>query len=190
MWRKNASLALIAVAISATSGLAMASPVEASGEAQQIQILDDCQPASFNAAIGPGTCIGDGETAFRAFIAELTATKVAVDWKFVPSMLTVRNGRPVMLENEGGETHTFTMVKAFGGGFVAPLNALSGNPVPAAECATTQPDGTLVPKPQSRVNVFVAADKESAFRTARLKPGKYMFQCCVHPWMRVILTVK
>ena len=106
-------------------------------------------------------------------------------------MLTIRGGRPVILENEGGETHTFTMVKMFGGGFVDVLNKLSGNPVPAEECATTLPDGTtLVPKPPSAVNVFVAADKEVAFKTAGLKPGKYLFECCIHPWMRVVLTVR
>lgn len=104
-------------------------------------------------------------------------------------MLTVRAGRPVIIENEGGETHSFTLVKAFGGGFVGGLNQLSGNPVPSPECATTV-GGQLVPQPPSPVNVFVAADKESAFRTAGLAPGQYLFQCCIHPWMRVVLTVR
>jgi plastocyanin len=120
------------------------------------------------------------------------------EWRFDPSMLTVRAGRPVILKNEGGETHTFTMVKAFGGGFVPVLNNLSGNPVPADACVAKgqdgnpipQPDGTLLPQEPSTVNVFVAADKEGAFKTAGLKPGKYMFQCCIHPWMRIVLTVK
>lgn len=104
-------------------------------------------------------------------------------------MLAVLGGRPVIVENEGGETHTFTLVKAFGGGFVDPLNGLSGNPVPATECAQTLPNGDLVPQPPSPVNVFVSAGKEVALQTAGLKPGKYMFQCCIHPWMRVVLTV-
>jgi len=134
----------------------------------------------------------------RSVSVALTATQRAKDWKFDPSMLTIRRGRPVILENEGGETHSFTMVKAFGGGFVPVLNGLSDNGVLAEECVTrapdgsliTRPDGTLLPRKPSAVNVFVAADKEAAFRTARLKPGKYMFQCCIHPWMRVVLTVK
>jgi plastocyanin len=190
MWRKGTSVALTAGAISAVTALALASPSDASGGGQKIKMRDDCQPATFNLAIGPGTCIGDGNTSVNAFFAEIAATQQAKRWKFDPSKLTIRGGRPVILENEGGETHTFTMVKAFGGGFVAPLNALSGNPVPAGECATTLPDGSLAPKPPSAVNEFVAADKEAAFRTAGLKPGKYMFQCCIHPWMRIVLTVK
>ena len=88
----------------------------------------------------------------------------------------------------GGETHTFTLVKVFGGGFVPPLNALSGNPTPAPECVN--PGDPTIPAPPSPKNVFVEAGAAGAFQTAGLLPGRYMFQCCVHPWMRVILTVK
>ena len=151
---------------------------------------DDCEPASFNAALGqPDACIGDGKTTFGDFLAELAATQKAKEWKFDPSMLTIRQGRPVLVENEGGETHTFTLVEAFGGGFVPELNAISGNPTPVGECATMTADG-LAPKPPSAVNVLVAADKEASFETAGLLPGMYKFQCCIHPWMRVVLTVK
>jgi len=190
MWRRSISVALTAGAISTIGALALAAPSDASRGGQKVEIQDDCQPTSFNQAVGAGACIGDGETSFARFIAEVTATQKAKDWKFDPSMLAIRGRRPVILENEGGETHTFTMVKAFGGGFIPILNQLSGNSVPAEECATTLADGTLAPKPPSAVNVFVAADKEGAFKTAGLKPGKYMFQCCIHPWMRIVLTVK
>lgn len=54
----------------------------------------------------------------------------------------------------------------------------------------TLPDGSLAPQPPSPVNVYVAADREVAFRTARLTPGKYRFVCCIHPWMRVLLRVR
>ncbi len=191
MLRRSVGFAVAAGALSAVSALALAAPVEASrGGGREIEIHDDCQPASFNAAFGAGTCVGEGRTTVGAFLAELTATKKAAAWKFDPSMLTIRGGRPVILENEGGETHTFTQVKMFGGGFIAGLNQLSGNPVPAQECATTLPDGSLAPTPASAVNVYVAADKEAAFHTAGLKPGKYLFECCIHPWMRVVLTVR
>jgi plastocyanin len=198
MWRRNISVALTAVAISTIGGLALAAPSEASRGGQKVEIQDDCQPATFNLAVRPGACIGDGETSFLRFIAEVGKTQKAKEWRFDPSMLTVRAGRPVILKNEGGETHTFTMVKAFGGGFVPVLNGLSGNTVLAEECVSRaadgslipQPGGTNLPKPPSAVNVFVAADKEVAFKTAGLKPGKYMFQCCIHPWMRIVLTVK
>ena len=189
MWRKGVSGALMVGAFSVMSAVVLATPSVASDGGQRIEMQDDCQPASFNVAIGPGACIGDGETSFSAFIAEVQATQRAADWKFDPSMLTIRAGRPVILKNEGGETHTFTMVKAFGGGFIPILNQLSGNPMPAAECATGSGDN-LAPVAPSAVNVFVAADKKGAFKTAGLRPGKYMFQCCIHPWMRVILTVR
>ncbi len=199
MLRRSLGFAVAAGALSAVSALALAAPVAASGDesrggskggGREIEIHDDCQPASFNAAFGPGICLGEGRTTVDAFLAELTATKAAAAWNFDPSMLTIRGGRPVILENEGGETHSFTMVKMFGGGFIAGLNALSGNPVPAQECATTLPNGNLVPTPASPVNVFVDADKEAAFQTAGLKPGRYLFECCIHPWMRVVLTVR
>ena len=195
MWRRSISVALTAGAISTIGALALAAPSDASRGGQKVEMQDDCQPASFNLVLGAGACIGDGETSFNAFIGELIATKTAKEWRFDPSMLTVRAGRPVILKNEGGETHTFTMVKAFGGGFVPALNDLSGNTVLAEDCVAKGPDGKPIPQPDgtlqpSAANVFVAADKEVAFKTAGLKPGKYMFQCCIHPWMRIVLTVK
>ncbi|GAB3884015.1 hypothetical protein [Terrabacter terrigena] len=191
MWPKKISIALSAGSLAALSALAFAVPTEAARQgAQRIRILDDCDPTSFNAAFGPGVCVGDGETNVNAFLAELTATKAVEDWTFKPSMLKIKEGRPVILDNRGGETHTFTLVKMFGGGFIAPLNGLSGNPVPAPECATTLPNGDLAPQPPSPVNVFVNAGTKEAFSTAGLMPGTYMFECCVHPWMRVVLTVR
>lgn len=186
MRQRSISVALTTVAISAISAVALAIPSDASGDGQRVEMRDDCQPASFNLAIGKGTCIGDGETSFSAFLAEVGATQKAKNWVFDPSMLTVRAGRPVIIENEGGETHTFTMVKAFGGGFVPILNTLSGNPAPAPECVAESGG----PAPASPFNLFVAADKEASFRTAGLMPGQYMFQCCIHPWMRIVLTVR
>ncbi|NUR05450.1 MAG: hypothetical protein HOQ22_07115 [Nocardioidaceae bacterium] len=188
MSRSRIVLALLASLLALAGALALASPTEASRSGKQIKILDDCDPASFNAAVGDGTCVGDGRTTFGDFLAELQATQAAADWRFKPSMLKVHAGRPVILENRGGETHTFTLVKQFGGGFVPVLNQLSDNPVPAPECV--DPGNAEVPAPPSPVNVFVSADSDEAFATAGLKPGRYMFQCCIHPWMRVILTVR
>lgn len=192
MWHKKISIALSAGSLAALSALALAVPTEAARQgAERVRINDDCNPASFNAAFGPGICAKKkGETTVEAFFAELTATQKAADWNFDPSMLSIRQGRPVLLDNRGGETHTFTMVDHFGGGFIGGLNGISGNPVPAEECATTLPDGTLVPQPPSPVNVFVSAGSKEAFSTAHLLPGTYMFECCIHPWMHVVLTVR
>ena len=191
MWHKKISIAVSAGSLAALSALALAGPTEASHQGgERVRMHDDCDPATFNAVLGPGACVGDGETTVDQLFAELTATQTARAWNFDPSMLTIREGRPVLVENRGGETHTFTMVEHFGGGFVAPLIQLSGNPVPAEECATTLPNGDLAPKPPSKVNVFVTAGAKDAFSTAHLMPGTYLFECCIHPWMRVVLTVR
>src|SRR5215467_2247420 len=101
-----------------------------------VRMQGPCDPATFNAAVGPGTCIGDGTITFNHFISELTSAHKVGAWHYDPAAGTVDEGTALTLENRGGETHTFTKVANFGGGFVAPLNALSGNPVPAPECAT------------------------------------------------------
>src|SRR5260370_26951855 len=113
-----------------------------------IRIPGPCDPATFNAAIGPGTCVGNGEITFAHFITELTAAQKVGSWHFDPAAGTVAPGTVLSLENPAGETHTFTKVKEFGGGVIAPLNALSGNPVPAPECATLA-GVHLFPKPPS-----------------------------------------
>jgi len=101
-----------------------------------IDIRDYCDPASFNAAIGPDTCVrdtSDGAITFSGFVAELGADKSVGAWRFAPEQIRVSQGTTLQLQNLGGETHTFTEVKRFGGGFLDFLNAASGNPVPAPE---------------------------------------------------------
>lgn len=155
-----------------------------------VRIMDKCDPTTFNAAVGPGTCVGDGAVTFQHFIAEVTAAQKAGAWHFDPTDGTVDEGTVLTLENRGGETHTFTKVANFGGGFVAPLNALSGNPVPAPECATVTLGG-LIPKPPSPANIFVKAGTTEVGPTAGgsvLPSGTTTkFQCCIHPWMRIEL---
>ena len=163
------------------------SPAQSSASGgESVRMFDDCDVTSFNApppaGVGPGICVGDGETTFADFIAELKRTQQAEEWRFKPDMLTVESGRPVIVENRGGETHTFTQVAAFGGGFVPALNNLSGNTTLAPECAA--------PPSVAPINLLVSAGAEAAFQTAGLPPGTYQFQCCIHPWMRIILTVE
>ena len=66
-----------------------------------------------------------------------------------------RMGDTFVAVNNGGETHTFTEVKAFGGGIVPLLNVLSGNPVPAPECLALDaedfvPPGAMYREPSAR----------------------------------------
>ena len=150
----------------------------AASATRQVQVLDDCDPASFNAAIGPGTCIKDGGTTFSEFIAQLQAQDRAPAWRFAPAQLKLDPGGALVAHNGGGEDHTFTEVATFGGGCIAALNDLLGlTPVP--ECAGF-PGGafaaTLIP-PGGTVT------------TASLPPGIHRYECLIHPWMQTTVTV-
>lgn len=155
-----------------------------------IDIRDYCDPESFNAAVGPGSCERDTSTGainFNGFVAELTLDKSAGAWRFAPELLSVDEGATLQLNNSGGETHTFTEVKRFGGGFVDFLNELSGNPTPAPECAQMV-DGSLVPQPPSDDNIFLAPGGNASVHVDHGAVKRY--QCCIHPWMRLTITPK
>ena len=154
-------------------GSLYAGPVHAGG----IVAHDSCDPDSFNAAIGPGTCLKNGRTTFAEFIAQLQATGVAQDWKFSSEHLTARLGVDLLGNNVGGEEHTFTPVRAFGGGMVPILNTLSGNPVPAPECLALDEDDLVAVGGKYLVESEELADVADAGGIARV-------QCCIHPWMR------
>ena len=95
---------------------------------------DDRDPATFNAAVGPGTSAKDGTTTFKAVSAQLLAQGRAPAWRFAPGQLRLDAGGSLRARNRGGEDHTFTEVVNFGGGCIDVLNDLVGlTPVP--ECA-------------------------------------------------------
>ncbi len=162
-------------------------------EDKAVMIRDDCDPTTFNAAVGPGTCVGDGKTMFATFVAAITAHERAPLWRFTPEAADVPVGNSLSLQNRGGETHTFTKVAEFGGGFIAFLNALSGNPTPRPECAVILPGGGLAHQAPSPMNIFVEAGETEDGPTAGssiLPAGQEVkFQCCVHPWMRTKIRV-
>jgi len=160
-----------------------------------VLITDDCEPASFNRAF-PGACSGSGKTTFDKFLAQLTQHQNAFLWMFAPRESTVPVGKTLGLGNTGGEIHTFTKVAEFGGGFVIPLNVLSGNPVPRPECtsgAVLVPGVMLEPRPDGPGNTFVEPGEDEEGPTAgdAILPVGHTtkFQCCVHPWMRAEIKV-
>src|SRR5215213_427881 len=79
-----------------------------------IEIEDNCDPASFNAALGAGTCLhassGTGMT-LASFNAELAASHEVADWYIDPERMTVAEGATFSVANTGGETHTYTEVE-------------------------------------------------------------------------------
>ena len=147
---------------------------------KKIRMLDDCEPTTFNAVLGDGTCIGKGHTTFEEFIAELAATQDVHKWRNQPSQMHLNVGRPTLIENVGGEVHTFTPVAEFGGGFIPDLNGISGNPVPAPECLNF---ATMVFIPAG------AAEQGPTAGSSDLPVGISRFQCCIHPWMRTVIEV-
>ena len=166
-----------------------------------VEMRDRCEPASFNAAVGPGTCVGDGDITFPQFIARLQKTGTHNQWRFSRTNFDVRRGERINLENDGGEVHTFTKVDQFGGGFVIPLNALSHNFTPSPACAvydnngpvlnTEDPSGTtFVPVGPNATSIFVPADGQGSLDTAPLAGGMYRFECCIHPWMQAVVRVR
>jgi hypothetical protein len=187
-------------------GILLGSFTHANAQSTKTIIMRDaCDPDSFNVAVGPGTCVAGhhGQTLFGDFIGELQSDQNAGAWRFNPMLnvtegnfrlvrLDLKSGDQTTIQNAGGETHTFTRVNKFAGGYVAALNGLTGNPDPAPECAQILPNGTLVPQPESASNQVVEAGKTESGPTAgsaALSEGQSRWQCCVHPWMRMVIVV-
>lgn len=175
----------LAIGFGVTLALALSLALPLSGlasDTQVVQLRDDCDPASFNAVLGPGACVGSGTTTFSAFIAELQEDRVASDWAFDPDQVTVHVGESLIVQNTGGETHTFTKVTSFGGGLVPPLNVLSGNLVPAVPAPGVNVFATFVPAGGTTT--------VSSSSGGILTPGQNLFECFIHPWMRAVVTVE
>ena len=82
-----------------------------------ITIRDACDPATFNAQLGPGTCVAGehGTTPFDLFIGELASDHIAGAWRFNPLLnassgtfelvtLDLAAGQQTVVQNKGGET--------------------------------------------------------------------------------------
>jgi plastocyanin len=163
--------------ITALLALILATDASAVSSTRQVVIRDDCEPASFNAAVGPGTCVKDGGTTFSEFVDQLIAQGRAPAWRFAPEHLRLAAGGTLNGRNIGGEVHTLSEVANFGGGCIGFLNGLLGlSPVP--ECAGF-PGGvfgaTVVPA--------------GGTLTVTLGPGIHRFECLIHPWMRTTVDV-
>jgi hypothetical protein len=150
----------------------------------KIAVLDECDPATFNAnpPVGPG--LGticdvkfDGAVTFAEFISLLPPGHPA--WRNEPSWLEVGSEGKVKATNKGGEDHTFTEVTEFGGGYVPALNEPLGL-TPVKECDGGPSNPTVASsflKPGERL------------RIEGLDRGTHLFQCCIHPWMRAVVKV-
>jgi plastocyanin len=143
-----------------------------------IAIRDDCDPRDVAGWAPTGGCaLKRGNVTFAEFAKELDSPlALAVvghqAWRNDPSYLVIETGKTVRVRNEGGRVHTFTKVAAFGGGKV-PNPALNEGLVTAPECP-----GSIDIAPGGST------------RLSNLSSGDHRFQCCIHPWMRALITVK
>ena len=106
----------------------------ASKSGNEVRVEDRCEPASFNAAVGPGTCVGTARPHSPSFAEDLNPVDFGDDhWRFQASGSSIERGESIRVINKGGEAHSFTEVAAYGGGCVEDLNIPLGlTPVP--EC--------------------------------------------------------
>jgi len=150
----------------------------------QIVALDECDPITFNAALGADFChnVALGALGFATTLQDLFAKAAAghpdAGWDFEPDVVQVKEGASLSVVDQGGEPHTFTEVKQFGGGFIEGLNS-GQETVP--ECSG------------GFSNVAVAKTRivqGSHMDMSNLPKGEHHFQCCIHPWMRVTVQVK
>ena len=153
-----------------------ATTTSAGQDTRRIQMMDACDPESFNAAVGPGTCVRTGGVHFDRFIQLLTRHQSVGSWHFAPATINATVGQTLLAVNHGGEVHTFTEVEEFGGGIVPDLNALAGTPVPAPECLTLTGADFVPPG---------GTDEDEVE-----EPGTELYECCIHPWMRAVVTAR
>jgi hypothetical protein len=147
----------------------------------QVVALDECDPATFNAAIGPDFCKNvalGASTTFSDLFTKAANGTPDPNWDFEPDAISITTRTILSVVDQGGEPHTFTEVAKFGGGFIPPLN---GGEATVPECAG------------GFSNVAVAKTRilqGSQSQITGLSKGEHLFQCCIHPWMRVKVEVK
>jgi len=155
----------------------------------QVVALDECDPVSFNAALsesGGGFCHNVSLAAF-GYATTLSDLLLGAEtgspdpgWDFEPDQMTIKQGTIVSVVDQGGEPHTFTEVSAYGNGFLPPLNPGSATSV-IPECS-----GGFKNVAVARTRVL----QGSHLDVIGLSKGKHLFQCCIHPWMRMEIDVK
>src|ERR1700736_5491545 len=93
----------------------------------QVVALDECDPVTFNAALGPDFCknvalaaLGYATTLSELF-AEAGNGTPDPGWDFEPDTVKIKEGTILTVVDQGGDQNTFTRQHKFGGGLVADL---------------------------------------------------------------------
>jgi hypothetical protein len=170
-------LAALLVGVWAMAGAtALAEDKKGDEKKAKIALRDDCD-ANDPAWVPLGGCtlVGGAVTVgeFNSLLfSSLSAPSIIGHpaWRMDPTYFRPETGETLRVTNLGGRTHTFTEVANFGGGFVPVLN---GTLLPAPECTS----GPTPLPPGASVEV------------KGLSTGNHTFQCCIHPWMRILVKV-
>jgi|Tabmets5t2r1_1033131.scaffolds.fasta_scaffold105451_1 hypothetical protein len=142
------------------------------GDTRNVFAIDRCEPDSFNAAIGPGTCVRNGGVSFDNFVRRLNPQDGGHNaWRFSRHDVDLTPGQSLSVSNTGGETHTFTEVVDFGAGIVPDLNA-------------ALPPGT---PPADPIGDLGFVDAGESLQLSGLSAGTHLFECIIHPWMRTVV---
>ena len=171
--------------------IGMPTSAAAGPDRRTVRAFDDCEPTSFNAAIGPGTCVSDGETTIGDFVGQLIANgyqanESVKDWDFSREEFNIDKGGRLTIENRGGEFHSFTEVTDFSkGGCVALVNGLLGL-APGDICPADLNDQAAVGAALAPTGVLPGTSRTFG----RLNPGVHHFQCLIHPWMQSTAIVE
>jgi hypothetical protein len=148
----------------------------------QIVALDECDPKTFNDALGADFCHNVTLGAFTVLPDLFKKAKAGTpdpNWDFEPDILRIKKGIPLVVTDQGGEPHTFTEVEHFGGGFIPDLNGPGEDTV--SEC-----EGGFANLGVARTRILQGSQQ----LITGLGKGEHLFQCCIHPWMRVKVEVK
>ncbi len=148
----------------------------------QIVALDECDPKTFNDALGADFCHNVTLGKFTVLLDLFKKAKAGTpdpNWDFEPDVLRIKKGTPIIVTDQGGEPHTFTEVERFGGGFIPDLNGPGEETV--QEC-----EGGFANLGVARTRILQGSQQQ----ITGLGKGEHLFQCCIHPWMRVKVEVK
>jgi plastocyanin len=189
MMRKVTPLILMAGCV-VVAGATRAIADDAPPRTAQVVALDECDPRTFNPALGEegtGFCHNvtlynlpdhDYSTTLDALVRAAQSGTPDPGWDFDPDQLTIQKGTTVSVVDQGGEPHTFTEVAEFGGGFVEALNH--------GESTVPECEGGFKNVAVARTRIL----QGSRLDVAGLSKGRHLFQCCIHPWMRMEVDVK
>lgn len=177
--RKSMVVALVLMGACAMGAAVATADEKKSEKKAAVSIRDDCDPTDPAWAPTGGCTLQGGAVTFSEFNQLLFSPNSAGSpighpaWRMDPTYSRLESDGTVRVRNEGGRGHTFTEVANFGGGFVPPLN---GTLIVAPECAAAAANPPLAPGDRTEVT--------------GLSVGNHLFQCCIHPWMRILVKVE